>query len=346
MTNQRFKSVPAIAAAGVVVAGLSACSSNVATPTGTPAANTPTTSTQNSQTTQATQSNVPDGGPVTDSTGTAVHRKYALDVFSKPGSVSYLVGDRNQAGGMVVSSKEDRSGGARTGEMKLANPTLEGGDSFAGVSGLPISSDKTENGRRSRTYTKTDTSGNMTLSVVDSQFAQTGVYTSFSNATQEMHTGMFFGAADPSVVNNAPSASATYTGQAGAQLIAVGGVTGLEGDLTLNANIGAGSVSGEIANIKQTFQNGSTSNANFKINLNSAAISGNTYSGGVAVVDSTSGATVVNTTGTNGRANYSGGFFGPNGEETAGMIDVTGTGVDPQTGNSGRLDIFGVYLGK
>lgn len=298
----------------------------------------------------------PTAGPTSPSprlfpTTIAAHRLVSIapDGISA-GTPSYSTIGRSSQGGLKVQVAEfnfplsDRQAAVGIGRAPLeANKPHT---SFGGTELLNLTSETKIADFDMRTYS---TSGNIdvqSLQVMTAQYGQIGLYVRGGPVSRELHLGAFYGATDTTNVNNAPPASARYTGVAGGAVVSTAGTGSFTGELDLHADIGNGVVRGEIANIQQRFGNGAQSAAPYKIKLNTGGISGSNYTGRAEVVSVANGATVVDTSGADGRSDYRGSFFGPNGEEAAGMVDITGTGADPQTGQSGRLDLIGGFLGK
>ena len=127
------------------------------------------------------------------------------------------------------------------------------------------------------------------------------------------------------------------------------------GDVTVNADFGAGTVNGTLNNSTWRQFTGSATSPDGYITITPAEVSrpfgdytfagtitGNKYTGSVS-----GSANVV--TGENA---VNGGFFGPNGEETAGAFTVRTTNPDPTDGRSpndsnrrGFIDLRGVFQG-
>jgi hypothetical protein len=274
----------------------------------------------------------------------SAHRKFAFS--SNGGQVNFVPRDRSADGGLAVAFNETTSGGSSSAAIPASASRLENGGTFEGLQSMPLSGRSTIQTAQAKGYTVENSTELRSLTLVDTSFARVGVYTRLDKVGLQLDTGAFYGASNPSTVNNAPAVSANYTGGAAGILVSDEGITTISGELNMRANIGAGSVSGQVSNITETLRNGSKVSAKYNVNMNAGAISGNSYAGNVAVVDKNTGAVLVDTSGANGRANYRGGFYGPNGEETAGMIDVTGTGADPQSGKVGRLDFTGIFFGE
>lgn len=142
--------------------------------------------------------------------------------------------------------------------------------------------------------------------------------TAFDFGLAAYHTG------NATAVNDMPNlASATYTGtfqgngltptvQNPNQMLGA-----IQGDVTLNANFAAGTISGTIANVRANPANTYTNHGAFfpfDINVN-ATITGNSYQGTAAYAGTGTSTTagVVN-----------GAFYGPQAAETAGAVTVRG----------------------
>ena len=273
-------------------------------------------------------------------------RKYAIDMST--GGPRYLVGDRSQSGGVSVGVGEIILGGNRYGEIDTPSGgiALETGDRFSGIVAPHRESTVAPNppGQTVHTYNSTGFIPS-TLGISDFSHARGAVGTSLNASIGEAFMVATYGSRDDTRTNNAPAATATYTGRFGAQAIAPDGVSSVTGDLTLTADMGSATVSGMIGTIEVVDQTGNAVTTGVSgIRLDSAAINGTTYAGTAALVDA-GGNAVGNFTdpvqsGVGGRAEYHGGFFGPNGEETAGAVDMTGQ-LDGQ-----RLDLLGVFVGS
>lgn len=127
-------------------------------------------------------------------------------------------------------------------------------------------------------------------------------------------------------------ANATYKGRARADTVQDGAPnerTGARGDLTLNADFAAGSVSGSVDNVEGRDRGAATNNqwtawqaAPGKIILGNAAISSNGFSGGSVSLD----ATAAQTFGADlSGSTYSGRFYGPDADQVGGVMNIVGT---------------------
>lgn len=127
--------------------------------------------------------------------------------------------------------------------------------------------------------------------------------------------------------------TATYTGFAQGASLSPAGNEDLTGDITLNADFGAGTVAGTVTTGTET-----------RVDLTNGRITGVDYAGDATLVDTT-GATTYSTTGRNGngRSAFRGGFYGPNAEETAGVVDFSGVRTNA-AGEATKVDAFGNYI--
>ena len=135
----------------------------------------------------------------------------------------------------------------------------------------------------------------------------------------------FAGAADDSQVRAAPgTGTATYRGEAIGAVISNNELELVSGRTELNADFGAGTISGSVTNIVDN----NNRPTGIQANLVNGTITGVDYEGQVEVVDSAQGQPLIDTT----RSTFQGGFYGPQAEETAGTIDIVGR--DSGTGDS------------
>lgn len=303
------------------------------------------------------------GGAVTvaSTTPNAVVRKYTINTqidFADPTNpiTTYKVDDRSKSGGQVMKVGETAGDGTwQLDPSKNPGETLENGTKFISASAPRTSTDKelAMGGDRS-TYSKASIASSQNLSIVDFQYARSGVsiltdLPGGSSPNVEIYSSAFYGAKDDSVARPANlSGSATYNGRAGATVITSQGVSAAEGDLTLNVGFsgGGGTVDGSVNNIKMTYQDGSSANADFNVLLQNGTITGADYKGKVDLQNSATQQSIVNMSGADGRGEFHGGFYGPNGEETAGALDITGTANNAQLKANGQVDIFGTFVGK
>jgi C-lobe and N-lobe beta barrels of Tf-binding protein B len=101
---------------------------------------------------------------------------------------------------------------------------------------------------------------------------------------------------------------------------------GLSGQTTVNANFGAGTITGTVSNM-QAYSNcdGSCTQAAASYNLNMVGtITGNQYKGTTQYANPTTGSATGPGTGLSGTGNLVGGFFGPSAAETGGAVRVNG----------------------
>ncbi|MEZ5797860.1 MAG: transferrin-binding protein-like solute binding protein [Paracoccaceae bacterium] len=132
--------------------------------------------------------------------------------------------------------------------------------------------------------------------------------------------------------------TATYAGEARVQVAPAEGftdwntqVSSARGDLELTANFGAGEVSGSIGNLESRLPSGIDPSGTWtpfdgSLTLETAAIAGNGFSGAVTA-DAGFNANVGTL---DASSRYSGTFFGPNAEEVAGGLSLSGTAADPE----------------
>lgn len=282
--------------------------------------------------------------PATTTT-TATTRKYALDTYEVPGSTRYLVGDLTKSGGQQATVGEMILGGKRYGNLTpvSGDTILQSGDVFSGINAHHDKSVVTDNPNKETVHTY-NTAGFMTstLGITDYEHARAVSGYRFETTNNEAFISMAYGGVDDAQTNNAPSVNATYNGKFGGQSIRPSGVEAIEGDLTLTANLGGpGTVSGKIDNLVITDQTGNElPNNGAYFDLGTANITGTTYKGQVVFRDGSDNAVGDFTTVVHARSEYHGGFYGANGEETAGAIDMTGTN------DSERIDVLGVFVGQ
>ncbi len=286
-------------------------------------------------------------------------RKYAMWIPAGSTTPQYAVGDRNARGGQKTLLQR---GSNKTGEIDAEyqtlpnkNGPLEGGDPMQGGLNLKVKNVSARSDGANVTDYVNDGSAyaagqSDVLSVVELAYAQSTVSQFVDAKTGETYFMTSYSGRDDSIKPTTPTASATYKGQAGAQVITNASVYATQGDLTMNANVSGGgaTVDGSITNIQVTDQKGNTSAANYQLALKQTAITDGEYSGTVEMQDLSSKATGDFSTAINAdvdaRADYHGAFYGPNGEETAGILDMTGT-ADTGSGNS-RFDLVGGFIAK
>lgn len=150
---------------------------------------------------------------------------------------------------------------------------------------------------------------------------------------------------DPQVVKS--HANATYQGKARADTWMENDSqerTGVRGDLTLNADFQAGSVTGKIDKIEARTRGADTNDkwtdwaaadAGANIEMTKAAISANGFSDGKLIAHDPSGE-VGNLDG----STYSGRFYGPNAEQVGGVMSIKGTSPD------GKFVGNGFFIGQ
>ena len=101
----------------------------------------------------------------------------------------------------------------------------------------------------------------------------------------------------------------------GTEFLQGGGVTGIRSNnVNLSADFGAGTVVGQISNITEVNTDNNSPARAYDIGIN-ATIDGNTFAGD---------ANYINNNQTSGDGTSEGGFFGPNAEEVAGAVQITG----------------------
>ena len=193
---------------------------------------------------------------------------------------------------------------------------------------------------RTRTYgTASETSapqpGTDSLVVIDAEYARLAYGTlapTEANGNQSGVTYAFGPNAGDTPREVPTSGTATYTGGARVSQIQPGGTQVAEGDVTLNADFGRATIEGQIDLDNDT-----------RVVLREGTIDGPRYNGTVAIVDATGARTFApDTAGDNGRAAFRGGFYGPDADETAGVVDFKGT--VRTDGGTERFDATGNYL--
>ena len=166
------------------------------------------------------------------------------------------------------------------------------------------------------------------LAVVDTRYASLIAY-DLSVGFETTRSAVAVGPADADTPRGVPTAgTATYSGIAtGGSVNELGGSEEFEGTLSLRADFGAGTVGGRLDD----------DTSDRAILLEDGRISGADYSGTARVVEGTT--QIVTSDGPGDRSRFAGGFFGPRADETAGLVEVTGTqnGVD--------VEVLGAFLG-
>ncbi len=131
------------------------------------------------------------------------------------------------------------------------------------------------------------------------------------------------------------SASATYTGKTvGTAIASNGAAIVFGGDTNVNANFGAGTVTGRNSNLTIVGGDFSGQGTGFDVTMN-GSISGNSYSGSSALVNPGTNTNI----GIAGPSNLSGGFYGAGAADTAGAYSASSSGTS--TGNT--ISVVGAF---
>ena len=137
---------------------------------------------------------------------------------------------------------------------------------------------------------------------------------------------------DPTAERNVPTAgTATYRGTFRGAVVAAN-PQAIDGDVTLNADFGAGEIDGTIAGSNDV-----------NIALENGRINGGDYRGDARITDSGSAFTYASGSSPD-RAVFRGGFFGPNAEESAGVVDFAGSRTAAGTGTTEPVDVYGAFI--
>ena len=174
-----------------------------------------------------------------------------------------------------------------------------------------------------------------TLFVVDAQYAQIASY-ELEEDFIETRGATMVGHVSQDTPRDVPtSGTATYRGVATGSYVQenqlpFSRVSSLTGTIQLDADFCAGTIGGRI----------SDRNTGFELTLENGTINGAEYNGEVGAITFVN-QTVIDTTGSNDRAVFTGGFYGPGANEMAGLIDVTGTETQP---GGGRAHLVGGFL--
>lgn len=257
---------------------------------------------------------------------------------------------RNTQGGVAAALSEEPA------QNILGDPTTKG--TIESPSGGDIAQDGSPNIARveitplvgpaksnvARGGVKTDyVEGTTTLSFVDYEYVRSGVVVVLPVQDGDGAEANFYGAKPGS--GDRPtslSSTASYQGPFGGTMFANGDRFALGGaGAELDADFDSGTVTGKItAPFFVSSKNpASPDPETFDILLENGTITGPDFAGDARVVSTGTNTTLVDTSG--GRGDFQGGFFGPNGEETAGLVDIQGT----QTG-VGDVDIIGGFFGN
>ena len=177
------------------------------------------------------------------------------------------------------------------------------------------------------------------LEVIDARYAQLAIYED-ERGFDTVAEVAAVSPVDQATPRGVPMAgTATYRGVASGSFVGGDGsttnigvrqTTSLSGDVTMNADFGAGTIDGRI----------SDRNTGFELTLENGVINGAEYAGEIDSI-TFNNQTVIDTGGPNDRAVFTGGFYGPEANETAGLIDVRGT--DTQPGGR-RAQVVGGFL--
>lgn len=190
-----------------------------------------------------------------------------------------------------------------------------------------------------RTYERQEQNGDNVrrdeLGIVDLRYARLGTAETISgniNADQIDGRTAYFRASNPADERRPAGAlngRATYAGTAVATTTAESTIT-TNASVALEADFDRGTIEGTVRGVSTGAE---FSTRSYDLELRNGRIDGNEYRGNVRVVDPGTNRTAVATS----RADFNGGFYGPNAEETAGLIDVQGR-------QGGReIDIIGAY---
>jgi hypothetical protein len=143
-----------------------------------------------------------------------------------------------------------------------------------------------------------------------------GDVTTNSATSATLTSGWFFGgdatpATDMTALKAAPSPSATYNGAFLGNTGTITTTNDIYGDVAITVDFGAGSVNGNVTNMRTLPSVGPSSPSGYGLVMNGTIV-GAGYSGSTTYSDGTGTGQVV------------GGFFGPNASETAGVVQVQG----------------------
>ena len=180
--------------------------------------------------------------------------------------------------------------------------------------------------------------GTDTLEVIDAEYARIALASTAPTAAnnQQANRAFIVGPKADDVARDAPTGgTATYRGQAYGVQLTPNAATDLGGEVELRADFGASTIEGEIA----------IDGSPVEVRLRNGQIDGVDYSGGLTIVD-TSGASTYAVDGRQGneRGAFRGGFYGPNSEETVGVVDFKGTVTDTTTNTTQNLDATGNFI--
>ena len=176
------------------------------------------------------------------------------------------------------------------------------------------------------------------LTVIDATYARIafgGIAPTAANGNQT-NAAFIVGPKEADTERAAPTAgTATYRGDALGLSLSPSQVDGLGGEIELRADFGASTIEGEIA----------LDDRPEEVRLRNGVIDGVDYRGNVAIVDPTGASTYAATgRGGNERAAFRGGFYGPNAEETVGVVDYLGQVTDTATGATQNVDALGNFI--
>lgn len=159
-----------------------------------------------------------------------------------------------------------------------------------------------------------------------------GIWGTTSNsASSNLRSAGVFATGIGTSTNSRPaSGSATYSGKTtGFVSMNTGEKLSLKGDVSLNANFGANSISGAITGLSATQLTAGTLNTNGaamatnSISLRNGTISGNAFAGQAVAVDGPHTFPIGGSAG-----QFSGNFFGPAAAEAAGTVSMTQPGMN------------------
>lgn len=222
-------------------------------------------------------------------------------------------------------------GGTATPNLALTEVVAPSGTTRGGV---PVTARVFGTGMDVNGQTMLDTSQS-SLVVLDAEYARIAAASLRADAPGGQEARSFIvGPKAADTARAVPTAgTATYTGFAQGVALSPAGNEDLTGDVTLNADFGAGTVDGTVTTGTET-----------RVDLTNGRITGVDYAGDATLVDTT-GATTYSPTGRNGngRSAFRGGFYGPNAEETAGVVDFSGVRTDA-AGQATKVDAFGNYI--
>lgn len=185
---------------------------------------------------------------------------------------------------------------------------------------LPLMETTSSGGVESRNYGRDTPTQKEQLTAIDARYATFAAYALIENGTVDTQA-FAVGARDQAAPRSAPTAgSATYRGAALGTVVFNGEPDAvLSGDVTMNADFGAGTITGRIVD----------SDSPLAVELQNGTIRGADYTGTARLT--AFGRAAIDTSGPGGGGAFHGSFYGPEANETAGLIDIRGTSGTPGT---------------